>query len=245
MLAFLSKRKFSAKDTTLSVLLFLISELPGRFAVKIFKILVKLRLSGITDPFAYLLNRKRSGLKKLHSIREPFFTNVVVHALAVNGSVLIYTEDGEKLKAPALEVRTDKNGIVRKTFKDLIYADRMCIRRESPFFKVWALFDTADIKEDTPLYIDLRVMGKMGLIQRPEWNELIWHVPEDWEVKGGTRSMCTMERAFHEKHLKTGIIPHNLTQGKYEITLEISLGTFPSRIYVPFVFMNAIDEDIE
>ena len=162
-----------------------------------------------------------------------------------NGSVLIYTEDGDKLKAPALEVRTDKNGIVRKTFKDLIYADRMCIRRESPFFKVWALFDTADIKEDTPLDIDLRVMGKMGLIQRTDWNELIWHVPEDWEVKGGKRAMFTMERAFHEKYLKTGIIPHNLTQGKYEITLEIRLGTFPSRIYVPFVFMNAIDEDIE
>ena len=54
-----------------------------------------------------------------------------------------------------------------------------------------------------------------------------------------------MERAFHEKYLKTGIVPHNLTQGKYEITLEIRLGTFPSRIYVPFVFMNALDEDIE
>ena len=85
----------------------------------------------------------------------------------------------------------------------------------------------------------------MGLIQRTDWNQLIWHVPEDWEVVGGKKSMFTMERAFHEKFLKTGLIPHNLTEGKYEITLEIRLGTFPSRIYVPFVFMNVIPEDFE
>ena len=162
------------------------------------------------------------------------------------GALVVFANEGNGLKAYPDLVRVDYHkGIIRKRSRDLLFADRMCIRRESPFFDVRAIFDTADVEEGKPIPIDLRVIGKMGLIQRTDWNQLIWHVPEDWEVIGGKKSMFTMERAFHEKFLKTGIIPHNLTEGKYEITLEIRLGTFPSRIYIPFVFMNAIPEAFE
>ncbi len=158
----------------------------------------------------------------------------------------IYYDDGgaiiinspEDLIAPEIEM----TAYTKKSFSELLYADRMCIRRESPFFDVRAIFDTADVEEGKPIDIDLRIMGKMGLIQRTDWNELIWHIPDGWEAIGGRKSMFTMERAFHEKFFKTGIVPHDLTEAKYEIVLEVRLGTFPSRIFIPFVFMKALSE---
>lgn len=188
-----------------------------------------------------MIERPKTVTELTRSIAQLMPTFVRKHiGYDENGALEIYTADGDGLKAPKLEVAVDKDRIVYKTFKDLVYADRMCIRRESPFFDVRAIFDTADIREGETLPIDLRIMGKMGLIQRTDWNELIWHVPEDWEVIGGKKAMFTMERAFHEKFFSTGIIPHNITEAKYEILLEIRLGTFPSRIFVPFVFMNTL-----
>ncbi len=161
------------------------------------------------------------------------------------GKYISYDESGaleiivpDDMSAPEIEM----TAYTKKSFKELLYADRMCIRRESPFFDVRAIFDTADIEEGKPLEIDLRIMGKMGLIQRTDWNEIIWHMPDSWEAIGGKKSAFTMERAFHEKFYKTGFIPHDLTESKYEILLEIRLGTFPSRIFIPFVFMNALPE---
>ncbi|MBQ8410039.1 MAG: ADP-ribosylglycohydrolase family protein [Clostridia bacterium] len=153
------------------------------------------------------------------------------------GRIHIYVREGSGQMAPLINVGFRRD----KTFRDLIYGDRMCIRRESPFFDVRALFDTADIEEGKPLSIDLRIVGKMGWIQRTDWNKIVWHIPEEWEAIGGRESMFTMERAWHEKYYSTGVIPHNLTEGKYEVTLEIRLGTFPSRIYIPFVFMKTLD----
>ncbi len=161
------------------------------------------------------------------------------------GKQLSYGEGGEliinsqnDLSAPEIEM----TAYTKKSFKELLFADRMCIRRESPFFDVRAVFDTADIEEGKPIEIDLRIMGKMGLIQRTDWNEIIWHLPESWEAIGGKKTSFAMERAFHEKYYKTGFVPHGLTESKYEILLELRLGTFPSRIFIPFVFMNTLPE---
>lgn len=153
-----------------------------------------------------------------------------------NGELIIDTFEGETLAARNFEVGFRKT----ESFKDTVFADRMCIRKESPFFDVRAIFDTADIEEGKPLPIDLRISGKMGLIQRTDWNELIWHIPEEWEAIGGKRTMFTMERAFHTKYYSTGIVPHGLNEGRYEVMLEIRLGTFPSRIFIPFVFMKTL-----
>ncbi len=179
-----------------------------------------------------------SGLTASVSRSMPaFVTNYIEYA--ENGEMIIHTFDGERLKAPSIEVSPNgKYGKEWKTFRDIVCADRMCIRRESPFFDIRAMFDSADIEEDKELEIDLRVIGKNGLLQRGDWNEMVWHIPEEWEAIGGKKSCFTLEVPFHEKFIKTGIIPHALNEAKYEAVLELRLSTFPSRIFVPFVFLR-------
>ncbi len=176
-----------------------------------------------------------TGLTNRIAKTMPSFVREYI-SISPEGEISIKAYEGDGLMSPPINVGFKKDIV----FRDITFADRMCIRKESTFFDVRAIFDTADIEEGKPLPIDLRIVGKMGWIQRTDWNEVIWHIPEEWEAIGGKKSMFTMERAWHEKYYSTGIIPHNVTEGKYEVLLELRLGTFPSRIYIPFVFMKTL-----
>ncbi len=106
--------------------------------------------------------------------------------------------------------------------------------------KVAALFDTADVAEDTLLPIELRVEGKSVTDQYVEWTTAIWHLPEGWEAVGGNESSFTMALPWNELRLQTGLIPHGMTRGKYTATLELQFAANPSRIYLPFTFYHTL-----
>ena len=158
--------------------------------------------------------------------------------ISEDGEMKINVREGMDLSSHAFEIGFHEI----EWFRNTLHADRICIRRESPFFNVCALMDTLDIEEDKPLEIDLDIVGKFGYFQRSDWNEVIVHVPEDWEVIGGRETMFTMQLPWHPKTFKTGIIPHNLKGGRYDATIEIRLGCFPSRIYIPLTFMRTLQE---
>ncbi len=156
--------------------------------------------------------------------------------ISENGELTIHAREGMWLACPAIEIGFHETEYLR----DQLLADRICIRRESAFFTVKAWMDTLDIEEDQPFEIDLDVVGKFGYFQRSDWNRVILHVPEEWEAIGGRESMFTMNLPWHPKKFKTGFIPHNLQKGKYDITIEIQLGCFPSRIYIPITVMRQL-----
>ena len=120
------------------------------------------------------------------------------------------------------------------------HAKHLVLRRESPYVKVAALFDTADVAEDTLLPIELRVEGKSVTDQYVEWTTAIWHLPEGWEAVGGNESSFTMALPWNELRLQTGLIPHGMTRGKYTATLELQFAANPSRIYLPFTFYHTL-----
>ena len=66
-------------------------------------------------------------------------------------------------------------------------------------------------------------------------------MPPEWEAVGGRESSVAM-RAYwrYEQKFKTGIIPHDLKAGRHYVTLEIRQEGNPSRIFIPFTFMNTL-----
>ncbi len=156
--------------------------------------------------------------------------------ISPEGELTVITKDGMGLQARLIEIGFKKY----ETFRDQMYAERLCLHRESALMSVKAVFDTVEIKEDVPLEIDLEFYGKFGYFQRSDWTTVIWHLPEEWEAIGGRESMLTMDLPWHKRYYKTGFIPHNLQAGKYEVLLEIRLGASPSRLYFPLVLMKTL-----
>ena len=122
-----------------------------------------------------------------------------------------------------------------------IEADRFCLHAESPMLAVDALFDTARVENDTLLPIDLVIAHKFPCYQHGDWLTLVWHLPPEWEAVGGRESAVTM-RAYwqYEQRFQTGIVPHELKAGCHYVTLEIRQEGNPSRIFIPFTFMNTL-----
>ena len=121
------------------------------------------------------------------------------------------------------------------------HADRLCLHGESAMLAVDALFDTASVANDTLLPIELAIDVKYACHQHADWLTLVWHMPPEWEAVGGRESTVVLrEYEKCDQVFKTGIIPHELRAGRYPITLEIRQEGNPSRIYIPFTFMNTL-----
>lgn len=153
-----------------------------------------------------------------------------------NGELTVHTKDGTALSCPAKEL-----GFRRvEFFRDTLYADRMCIKKESPFFEVRAITDTLDIEEGKEFTVDLDILGKYGYFQRSDWNTVILHLPEEWETPDGREVMFQMDLPWHKKFYTLSFVPRELKKASYEVMLEVRLATFPSRIYIPLVLTRML-----
>ncbi|MBQ8175223.1 MAG: ADP-ribosylglycohydrolase family protein [Clostridia bacterium] len=157
-------------------------------------------------------------------------------SIGENGELTIHAKEGRALACPAKELGYRKV----EYFRDTLYADRMCIRRESPFFEVRAITDTLDLEEGKPFVIDLDILGKYGYFQRSDWNTVILHLPAEWETPDGREVMFQMDLPWHKKFYTISFVPRELKQASYEVMLEIRLATFPSRIYIPLTLTRML-----
>ena len=71
--------------------------------------------------------------------------------------------------------------------------------------------------------------------------KLKWYLPDDWTITSGKESCMFLDQqnaksCIAEKEFT--IFPQNLTQGKYDLTLEIGCEGRPSKLYIPFIFIN-------
>lgn len=153
-----------------------------------------------------------------------------------DGRLLISANDGDELFAPGFSEESEENA-----YACSFYADRLCITAEDPITRVKAVFDTVKIEEDTLIPIDLMVALRITNFQRGNWMKLVWHMPEGWEAVGGRESMFSLTEHWEgEQKFCTGIIPHGVNAGKYDVTLEIRSESTPSRIFIPFTFVNML-----
>lgn len=148
------------------------------------------------------------------------------------GTITLRVQEGDELYAP---------GYPNDNYSRSFHADRLCLRAESPMLRVNAMFDTAAVANDTPLEIELEFIAKHPEYQHGDWMTLIWHMPPEWEAVGGRESAVVMRRYWQlDQIYKTAIIPHALYGGRHDVTLEIRQEGNPSRLYIPFTFMNIL-----
>ncbi len=152
------------------------------------------------------------------------------------GKIALTVHSGNELFAPGYHPNAEEN-----VFAGVFHADRLCLRAETPMIAVKALFDTARVEADKPLPIDIAVSMRYPQYQNANWMTLIWHMPPEWEAIGGRESTIVIRDYWAgDQVFSTGIIPHELKAGRYEITLEIRQPSNPSRMYIPFTFMNTL-----
>lgn len=148
------------------------------------------------------------------------------------GKVTLRVFEGGELFAP---------GYPNDAYSRSFHAERLCLRAEGPMVRVNALFDTATVANDTPLEIELEFIAKHPEYQHGDWLTLVWHLPAEWEAIGGRESAVVMRRYWDEAQIfRTGVIPHGLCGGRHDITLEIRQEGTPTRLYIPFTFMNTL-----
>jgi ADP-ribosylglycohydrolase len=129
----------------------------------------------------------------------------------------------------------------KDTFCRTFHADKLCLHRETAMHKINALFDTAKVENDKLIEIELTVEPRYPVYNRADWLTLVWHMPPEWEAVGGRESTMTLHEHWRgEESYRTGIIPHELRKGRYFVTLEIRQENYPTRIFIPFTFMNTL-----
>lgn len=144
-----------------------------------------------------------------------------------DGNIAVYAKDADDLKCG------DPH------YWQSFHADRFVLRAETGMFTYKAIFDTARAEEGVPIEIDLEIISKYPQYQHFNWLDLVWHLPPEWEAVGGTESRaCLMGHwdNYGTRHLT--VIPHNLQNARYDVTLEIREAATPARAYIPFTFLN-------
>lgn len=125
-----------------------------------------------------------------------------------------------------------------RPYSDNFSLSSLYVAKDGPLFEAKLAFEDISIANDTEKKLTLHLKNKF---YQPQWLKLKWYLPEEWTITSGKEGCMLLDQEhsqgrFCEKSFT--IIPQNLTQGKYELTLEISCEGRPSKLYIPFVFIN-------
>ena len=78
----------------------------------------------------------------------------------------------------------------------------------------------------------------MNKFNRQYWAEIKWNLPEGWEGPcSQSVSIAQYNSGAKYTWANTSIIPHGLTRGKYEITVEINTNGFIAKMFVPLTLI--------
>lgn len=125
-----------------------------------------------------------------------------------------------------------------RPYSDNFSLSPLYVAKENALMTAKLKFENIAIAEGVEKKVTLNIKNKFYV---HHWLKLKWHLPEDWTITSGKESCMLMDQEhaqgrFSEKTFT--ILPQNLTQGKYELTLEIGCEGRPSKLYIPFIFIN-------
>lgn len=151
-----------------------------------------------------------------------------------NGEICINTLSGNALflskERTAIDEYLDK-------FPYMYNADVIAKKYDQLFDMYISSDKNIEIIPDEEKTLDIFFMNK---VQFQYWADIILHVPDNWEVKGGNcHSIAIKQYNSGSKRTNTSITftPHDFSKSKYEVVLEIRPAGFVSKIFVPITFI--------
>ncbi|MDX1357671.1 MAG: hypothetical protein R3232_02445 [Clostridia bacterium] len=106
-----------------------------------------------------------------------------------------------------------------------------------PFDVTVDYIDGISVKNDVEKKIRLHIENNQVLQQ---WLTVKWHVPEEWIVSPGKKTTVNLSQRHGITALTDVeyiITPNSMTQGKYDIILEIKSNGRLSTMYIPVTLM--------
>ena len=156
-----------------------------------------------------------------------------------DGGISINMSAGDDLKDKGIykgRVGTSVN--VMYTFKDKLELHPFGVRHTSvPFDVTVDYIDGISVKNDVEKKIRLHIENNQVLQQ---WLTVKWHVPEEWIVSPGKKTTVNLSQRHGITALTDVeyiITPNSMTQGKYDIILEIKSNGRLSTMYIPVTLM--------
>jgi hypothetical protein len=124
------------------------------------------------------------------------------------------------------------------SMREQLCVSSICAQGENTLLKMRVEYDgdinIADgLEKKFKIHIDNKV-------REPQWLELKWHVPEDWKVLPAREMVVYQDQAhggYAISKSNASIIPTMLTQGKYDITLEVKSRGRLSKMYIPITLI--------
>lgn len=150
-----------------------------------------------------------------------------------------YDDDGAiviKTHSKLADNRVEKGTFATIDIRDELCTNPISVQKENTILKVRVEYeDNIFIADETEKRFSIYFENK---IREQQWVQMKWHVPQEWQVIPGKETMLHLDQLHGGCALGSSsatIIPTMLTQGKYEITLEISSHGRLSKLYVPLV----------
>lgn len=154
-----------------------------------------------------------------------------------------FNENGEMdiktLSGDALFLSKERTAINEYLDKfPYMYNTNVIAKNYGQFFDMYISSDkNIEIIQDEEKVIDIFFMNK---VQFQYWVSMTLHMPAEWEIKGGLcHSLSVKQYNSGTKRANSSLtfIPHSLTKAKYEVTLEIEIAGFASKVFVPLTLI--------
>lgn len=136
------------------------------------------------------------------------------------------------------QTRVRKGTLTTIDIREELCTTPVCVRRENAILKMHVAYDKDIlISEGVEKKFFIHIENKL---RQQQWLKLKWYVPEQWRVMPGRESMVYLDQ--HHGGCEVGsanavIVPTTLTQGKYEVILEVSSAGHPSKLYFNIVLL--------
>jgi len=115
--------------------------------------------------------------------------------------------------------------------------------KSMPFDIVFRCVDGLNVVNEKEIKFEIDITNNSA---KPQWLELNWILPEEWEVSTGRSFSVNMGAVRPAGAINPGgfpkvpvtVIPHNITQAEYTVVLEVSSLGRPNKQYVHIQLFN-------
>lgn len=127
--------------------------------------------------------------------------------------------------------------------KEELCANPVSVQRENALLKMRVEYDKdIFISEGAEKKFFIHMENKL---RKQQWLQMKWHVPQEWQVVPGKEMVVCLDQHHGGSALSNTsavIIPTMLSQGKYELTLEVSSCGRLSKLYITIMLLVGTQE---